>query len=413
VRRAPARSLRVAAVVSGLLLPWACGGDDSGGSGKKPSADASLDVTDGSNADGTLDSPGDASDGSADGASDGGGGTAGDAGEGGIPIDAQAATYDLELGGQVDALLQSQHPSDPSISYVLAKPPAKGELLHFGTDTGRFVYTSLVEGSDSFDFSIAKDGSVVDTATVSLTTSALDFSGDWNLHPLTSACSDSQFAVANADGGIAISPLVTACLKKASGMNSLPLGGTTTYNPEAQALGVVSCVNDIANVNYCYAFRYWRITSRGHFQSIETVSGTKTIGGVGYQIVGSVRGTARRVADTQSRAALSGLNTAIVQVGTSNGSPKDVTLTLENKGTLPAKIGTFVLPTEVTIPGGYPGTGGTCGPTLDAGKTCTVALVVTPTKPASGTVGSVPLSIPFSDDVGFDVTRLSVNWTFQ
>jgi hypothetical protein len=63
--------------------------------------------------------------------------------------------------------------------------------------------------------------------------------------------------------------------------------------------------------------------------------------------------------------------------------------------------------------GGYPGTGGTCGAGVDPGKSCTVVLTIAPTAPASGNQESVPLSVYFSDDVGFDISRLSVNWTWQ
>lgn len=76
------------------------------------------------------------------------------------------------------------------------------------------------------------------------------------------------------------------------------------------------------------------------------------------------------------------------------------------------EVGELSLPPQVTMEGGYPGTGGTCGATVDAGKTCTILLTITPTPPASGDTESVPLNLYFSDDVGYDVTRLSVGWSW-
>ena len=40
-------------------------------------------------------------------------------------------------------------------------------------------------------------------------------------------------------------------------------------------------------------------------------------------------------------------------------------------------------------------------------------LTITANAPATGTAESVPLDVHFSDDAGYDITRLSVNWTWK
>jgi hypothetical protein len=407
---------------AGALLVWAfaawplsCGGGDDGGGGKKSTnPDASSGGSGGSGGSGNSGGKVDGAAGVSTGGSGGGG--AGDSGvdvvDSGGPIDAQDATYTIELGSQVDEHLTSQHPGNSSVSYAMKSQPTLGEILHFDQATGRFVYTSISEGTDSFDFEILENGKSVDSATITVTTKPLEFVGDWRLTP-GGSCSEYQFTVAQTDAGYkSITPLVSSCIKQASGMSSIPLGGTTTHNEDEQSLGVVSCVNDIQGVNYCYAFRYWRITSRDDFQSIETVSGTKTVGGQQYLISGQVRGLVHHVPDTTSRAAVAGQSTPIVQLGVTDGTPKTQAVTLENKGSLPAKLGTLGLPSQAKMDGGYPGTNGTCGATLDPGKTCTVMLTITATAPATGDSESVPLSVYFSDDVGYDVSRLRINWTW-
>jgi len=392
-----------------IASAWSCGGGDagSGGSGGNPSdaaADSSLGGSGGTAATGGAGGAG------GSGALDSGS----EAGDGSTPVvAAQAQSYTLELGGQVDQVLAGVSPPDAAYSFVVVSGPKNGELLHVDAATGRFVYTSMTLGSDSFDFAIQKGGQTVDSATITLTTGPLDFVGDWKLHPLGGSCPDYTFSVKQLDaGGLSIVPLMSACLKKV-GNTTLPGGGTTTITLEPQALGGNGCVTDIANLNYCHAFRYWRITSRDHFQSIETVSGTITIGGTPNLISGSVRGRVLRATDIGARAAVSAQTTPVINVGTSDGTPKKQTLTLENKGTLAATLGTVTLPTQVTMEGGYPGTGGTCGPTLAPGATCTLVLSVVPTPPTSGTTESVPLAVRFSDTAGFDVTRLSVSWTWK
>jgi hypothetical protein len=53
---------------------------------------------------------------------------------------------------------------------------------------------------------------------------------------------------------------------------------------QPQRLGARYRVTDIRDVNYCYAFAFWRISSRGDFQSIETVAGSYTVEGQVYTI---------------------------------------------------------------------------------------------------------------------------------
>lgn len=399
----------MAFVAAASSWPIACGDNGGGGSGN-PSSDASSDTSSG----GSGGAGGSGAVAGADAGKDGGsGGTGGDAAEAEAPIDAQDAAYTIELGAQVDALLSSQHPGNASVTYAMTTSPSGGEILHFDEDTGRFVYTSMALGEDSFDFAILKDGQTVDSAKVTLTTVPLDFVGDWHLNPAPASCAEYDFAVSLTDAGTpSISPLVSKCIKDAAGV-TIYSGNKVTWNEGPQSLGVVSCVDDIQGVNMCYAFRFWRISSRNDFQSIETVSGTVTSGGQPYLVSGSVRGVVRPSGDTTPRAALTAMNTPIIQVGIANGAPKVQSVTLENKGALPAAVGDFVLPAQVTMEGGYPGSGGTCGATVDPGKTCTVVFTVTPTPPATGDSESVPLSIRFSDSAGYDVTRLSVSWTWQ
>jgi hypothetical protein len=396
-------------VVCALAATWSCGSDDSGGSQGGTGgvqSDASADTSSGG-------SGGHAGSGGGTGGSESDASDAGDAVQ--SVVKAEDASYSLEQGGQVDQTLGSVSPPDPAYSFVVVSGPSNGELLHVDATTGRFVYTSMTIGDDAFDFEIQKNGQTVDTATITLTTEALDFVGDWHLHPLTSSCVDYDFTVSQVDGGdLSISPLTSACIKNGLGF-SLPGGGTTTTTLEPQALGANGCVTDVANLYYCHAFRYWRITSRDDFQSIETLGGSATIGGQQYLISGSVRSIVRRASDTggSARAALSAKDNPIIIVGNSDGTPKTMTVTLENKGGISANIGQLALPAEATMDGGYPGTGGTCGATLDPGATCTVKLTVTPTQPPSGDAGSVPLNVYFSDAAGFDVTRLTVSWTWQ
>ena len=392
-----------------LASVWSCGGGDagsggSGGSIPDAAADSSLGGSGGTQATGGKGGTG------GSGALDSGS----DADDGSTPVvAAQAASYTLELGGQVDQVLAGVSPPDAAYTFVVVSGPKNGELLHVEAVTGRFVYTSITLGSDSFDFAIQKGGQTVDSATITLTTGPLDFVGDWKLHPIGGSCPDYTFSVKELDAGVlSIAPLMSACLKKV-GNTTLPGGGTTTTTLEPQALGANGCVTDIANLYYCHAFRYWRITSRDDFQSIETVGGSVTIGGTPYVISGSVRGSVRRATDSGARAAVSALNTPVINVGTSDGTPKKQTLTLENKGSLVATLGAVTLPAQVTLEGGYPGAGGTCGPTLGPGATCTVLLSVVPTLPTSGNTESVPLAVHFSDTAGFDVTRLSVSWTWK
>jgi hypothetical protein len=390
--------------------PIACGDDaaGSGGAAGDASVDTSNDTSSGGGG-GTGGSAGATMDGAADAAMDG----VVDAGDGDGPIEAQDAAYTIELGAQVDTLLTSQHPGNAAVTYAMTSSPSLGEILHFDAATGRFVYTSTILGEDSFDFSILKNGQAVDSAKIALTTVPLDFVGDWHLDPSPATCAEYDFKVAKTDGGTwSISPLVSKCLKDAAGVN-IYSGNKVTWNEGPQSLGVVSCVDDIQGVNTCYAFRFWRISSRSDFQSIETVSGSMTIGGQQYGVSGSVRGVVRRIGDTTNRAALTAMNTPIIQLGIANGATKVQSVTLENKGELPAKVGELALPPQVTMEGGYPGSGGTCGTTVDPGKTCSIVLTVTPTPPATGDQESVPLSLYFSDDVGYDVTRLSVSWTWQ
>ena len=40
-------------------------------------------------------------------------------------------------------------------------------------------------------------------------------------------------------------------------------------------------------------------------------------------------------------------------------------------------------------------------------------LTVTPTAPATGTDGSAPISLYYSDSAGFNLARLTVNWTWS
>ena len=81
-------------------------------------------------------------------------------------VKAEAASYTIEQGGQVDAVLGSVMPGNPAYSFVVVSGPTSGELLHVDAASGRFIYTSMVIGDDSFDFAIQKGGQTVDSATM-------------------------------------------------------------------------------------------------------------------------------------------------------------------------------------------------------------------------------------------------------
>jgi hypothetical protein len=96
----------------------------------------------------------------------------------------------------------------------------------------------------------------------------------------------------------------------------------------------------------------------------------------------------------------------------SDETPIEATDYAANRGSLAADLGALGLPDEVTLPGGYPGTGGTCGEILEPFASCAIRISVAPTQPAEGENASVPLAIYYADSEGYDVTRLAVNWSW-
>lgn len=108
--------------------------------------------------------------------------------------------------------------------------------------------------------------------------------------------------------------------------------------------------------------------------------------GCGGSLTGALSLTTASVTYETTSAAVTFTDTgALSFTVTTVGTNHTILLTVSNSGTGPASsLSVATLDSGYTVKGGtFPGTGGTCGATLAAGATCTVALRFT--APTSGT----------------------------